>query len=405
MSQIVDVPGVGPVEFPDDMSDDQIAAAIKKNFMIGSKSEAPQKAAPPAPPMFGIPNRPTDPDEAIKYMREHGFGSGIPRLADMFGEKLTDLSLSAGLPPQGAAAVGTLGNVVTQALPSLLTSASPVGAAPPSMFPSVGKFRLPNWLMQTAVKPSTDDLLSGAAKKAVSTMLDEGITPTMGGMHKASKLASQLDDQVGAAIANSQAKVSVPSVASRLNDTLKQAEMQVNPKTDIQSVENAWTEFLTSPHVAGKKEIPVQLAHELKKGTYRSLGGKSYGEVGSTSVEAQKTLARGLREDTMAAVPEIADPLARQAALMNVKDVAGARALLEANKNPMGLAALRVDHPLSSASFIADRWAWLKAMLAMGLHRGTYPQAVAPVGLLAAQTSDEPKANLLKESLGLLASP
>jgi hypothetical protein len=31
MPQVVEVPGMGDVEFPDDMSDDQIAAAIQKN--------------------------------------------------------------------------------------------------------------------------------------------------------------------------------------------------------------------------------------------------------------------------------------------------------------------------------------------------------------------------------------
>ena len=34
MTQIVEVPGHGPVEFPDNMSDEQIAAAIKKNLMV-----------------------------------------------------------------------------------------------------------------------------------------------------------------------------------------------------------------------------------------------------------------------------------------------------------------------------------------------------------------------------------
>lgn len=34
MAQYVDVPGHGPVEFPDNMSDEEIGAAIKRNFMI-----------------------------------------------------------------------------------------------------------------------------------------------------------------------------------------------------------------------------------------------------------------------------------------------------------------------------------------------------------------------------------
>jgi hypothetical protein len=383
MSVVIEVPGHGPVEFPDGMSDDEMAAAIRKNFMIA----APEK------PKVEM-KRPMTRDEETKALAEkamsQGWGTGIPAFAKEMGGKATDLAAKLGLTPEAAGGVGVTANVLTQAIPALASSFSLAGKVPVSMLTkSTG---LPRWLMQTAVKPSTDDLLSGAAKPALTTMLDEGITPTMGGMTKAAKITQKLDDQVSKAIAGSQAKIPVGAVASRLDDTLNTAGMQVNPKSDMAAVENAWTEFLVNPHIAGKKEIPVQLAHELKRGTYKALGGKSYGEMGSTSVEAQKALARGLREETMKAVPSIEEPLARQAALMNVRDVAGARALQEANKNPAGLAALRVDHPLSGASFLADRWAWLKAMVALGLHRGTYPQALTPMGVtgtLASQPDEE----------------
>lgn len=357
-----------------------------------------------AAPVEMKPKKAMTPGEmAIQKVKTEGFGTGIPKLAYDIGGRLTDMGVRLGLPAEGAAGLGFAANVLTQALPSFLSTPTTVGTPPPSLM-NWPKLNLPKWLMQTAVKPTTDDLLSGAGPKAISTMLDEGITPTMSGMEKAAKITAGLDDQVSRAIANSNAKVSVPSVASRLNDTLKSAEMQVNPKTDVAAVENAWTEFLVNPLIAGKQEIPVQLAHELKKGTYKALGGKSYGEVGSTSVEAQKGLARGLREETMAAVPEVVDPLARQAALMNVRDVAGARALLEANKNPGGLATLRLDHPLSAASFMADRWAWFKAMLALGLYKGTYPQTLNSAAMTGATMYNQPALSP-EASTGVLAEP
>lgn len=46
MPQIIEVPSIGPVEFPDDMSDDQIASAIQANM---SPTPTPQAAAPSAP--------------------------------------------------------------------------------------------------------------------------------------------------------------------------------------------------------------------------------------------------------------------------------------------------------------------------------------------------------------------
>jgi hypothetical protein len=353
-----------------------------------------QQASEPAGPWekFGAPKE-TETQAAIRKVKEGGWGTGLPQLAYDLGGKVTDLA-AGHVSPEVAGGLGFATNVLTQAVPSFLSSVSKVDVPKQSLM-NWGKASIPKWLMQTAVKPSADDLLSGSANQAMGTMLNEGIVPSMSGwgmrgMNDVARMTAKLDDQVGGAIAKSTATVPVPAVASRLDDTLTTAQMQVNPKTDMAAVENAWTEFLTSPHIAGKKEIPVQLAHELKKGTYKALGGKSYGEVGSTTVEAQKALARGLREETMKAVPEIEPMLARQAALMNVRDVAGNRALLEANKNPMGLAALRVDHPLSSVSFLADRWAWLKALAAIGMHQGAYPQTLAPLGIAGSMATNQP---------------
>jgi hypothetical protein len=363
--------------------------------MSGPWEKFQQPSTEPAGPwqQYGAAPKETETQAAIRKVKEQGWGTGFPQFAYDLGGRVTDLA-AGNVPPAVAGGLGFATNVLTQAIPSFLSSVSKVDVPKQSLM-NWGKASLPKWLMQTAVKPSTDDLLSGNANQAVGTMLDEGIVPSMSGwgqhgMNDVARMTSKLDDQVGQRIAASTAQVPVGSVASRLDDTLTTAQMQVNPKTDMAAVENAWTEFLTSPHIAGKKEIPVQLAHELKKGTYKSLGGKSYGEVGSTSVEAQKALARGLREETMKAVPEIEPLLARQASLMNVRDVAGTRALLEANKNPMGLAALRVDHPLSSVSFLADRWAWLKALAAIGMHQGAYPQTIAPLGIAGAMGANQP---------------
>jgi hypothetical protein len=151
----------------------------------------------------------------------------------------------------------------------------------------------------------------------------------------------------------------------------------------LDAIRSVWDKFRTSPLVAGKTDIPVQLAQELKKGTYRAIGGKAYGEIGSASVEAQKALARGLREEVAKAVPSITAPLSREASIMNVMDVAGNRALMEANKNPLGLAALRMDNPASAATFLADRWAALKAFLAMQAYGAGKPQVLGPLGAAA----------------------
>jgi len=116
-------------------------------------------------------------------------------------------------------------------------------------------------------------------------------------------------------------------------------------------------------HVAsGGSGIPVQLAQELKKGTYQVLKGK-YGEVGSAATEAQKALARGLKEGIADAVPQVAGLNARESALLKTLGVAERRALMDANKNPFGLSLL-AGNPGAWAAFIADRSAAFKGLAA-----------------------------------------
>lgn len=336
---------------------------------------------------------------AIADMKARPWGSGVPKALYEFGGKVTDLASNVGASPNMAAGIGAGANFLGNAASAFLTSGSLVGAAPTSVLGYPAR-----WLMQTAVKPSIADLRSGDAGRAINTMFQENIYPTSSGMNKAARITGQLDRQVETAISNSPANVNVEAVGSPLLRGLyPQARNQVNPQGDINAVRNAWDEFRASPQVAGQNEIPVQTAQALKKGTYQALGGKSYGEVGSTATEAQKALARGLREEVAKAVPEVSEPLARQAALMNVRSVAGNRALLEASKNPLGLAALRMDDPLSALSFLADRWGWLKAFAAMQAHAAGQPQTFAPLGM--ALSSPRQSQPALLQQLGVLARP
>lgn len=72
MSQLIDVPNHGQVEFPDDMSDEQIVAAIKKNA-LGYKSEPKQTTSGMARFAQGI----KDPINAGAQLLEHITPTGI----------------------------------------------------------------------------------------------------------------------------------------------------------------------------------------------------------------------------------------------------------------------------------------------------------------------------------------
>jgi hypothetical protein len=61
-------------------------------------------------------------------------------------------------------------------------------------------------------------------------------------------------------------------------------------------------------------------AQAMKQGTYRVLRGK-FGEQGSASVEAQKALARGLKEEIASQFPEIAKLNADESRLLDLQPV------------------------------------------------------------------------------------
>ena len=321
---------------------------------------------------------------AMQAAGKHLFNA-YDRLAYNAGGKVTDWA-SPHMSPESAAKFGYGTNVAVQALPVLLGSLLGKAASPALEEGSKS-------LMQSALKPSVTDLKSGDADRAIGTMLEKGINPTRGGMSKAATMAEKLNETGSKALSPSTAQADIPSVIQRLDPLKTRATLQVNPEADIAAIEKAISEFKNSPAISNAGSIPVQLAQKLKSGTYTSIGNKAYGELGSASTEAQKQLARGLREEIIAKVPELAEPLKQEAALRNVMEVAANRALMDSNKNPLSLgtsAGALMHDPLAAAGMWANASTPIKAMLARMLYsgRGVIPTtAGAAAGAVAGNRS------------------
>ncbi len=325
--------------------------------------------------------KPLTKEQAYEFYRTKSWGTGVPQFAYDLGGKVTDATNSP--------AAGYLANVATQAVPALLAGSKFQGA------PEVSMTRAPAAsLMQSALKPSVADLKSKDAGRAIETMLQEGISPTRGGMNKAAGLADKLNESVAAPIAASTADASIPAVIQRLDALKKRAALQVNPEADLSAIERAISEFKNSPAISNAESIPVQLAQKLKSGTYSSIGNKSYGELASSSVEAQKQLAAGLRGEVIAKVPSIVEPLKREAALRNVMEVSANRALMDSNKNPLALgtsiAAIMHD-PLAAAGMWANASTPIKAMMARMLYTAGKPSVALPSTIAAQEALNRPK--------------
>lgn len=139
----------------------------------------------------------------------------------------------------------------------------------------------------------------------------------------------------------------------------------------------------TEKAIPSDYEIPVKMAQELKKGTYKTLS-KSYGEMKGAEIEAQKALARGLKDEIAQAVPGVNQLNKRESDLLNALKVAENRVMMDANKNPVGLGPLAPNKAMLLA-FLADRSAALKSFGARGLYQASRPDVA---GLLANAGND-----------------
>jgi hypothetical protein len=297
------------------------------------------------------------------------------------GGKVTDAAASAGLPAGAAAGLGYATNVGMQAIPAVLGGMGGKAAAP-ALEGAAAK------LMQSSLKPTLETLRSGKAATAIQTMLDEGVNVSKGGIEKLRGMIGELNREITSAIASSPATVDKGKVASTLYDLTQKVSKQANPQADLKAIETAWTNFLEHPLLVGQQSIPVQLAQQMKQGTYKALGDKAYGMGLKPAAErdALKELARGLKEGVAEAVPAVSSLNAREAALLNALQIAERRVMMEGNKNPVGLTPM-ATHGAGALGFLADRSGAVKSMLARLLYSGSeaIPQAGVGSGIAAGQ--------------------
>lgn len=287
------------------------------------------------------------------------------------------------------------GAVVGGALPGVLKGAAVAGNALGTVTTN-GAQAAGKRLMQSAIKPTIKQLQSGDADTAVDTLLQYGINPTKGGVDKLRALIDQKNQGISDAIANSNATIDKSNVLSGLSDVRSKFSNQVTPQNDLAAIQGVEDNFLAHPNYPGST-LPVQGAQDLKQGTYSVLRGK-YGQLGSAETEAQKGVARGLKDQIAAAVPEVGPLNAEESKLLTTLSVTERRALMDANKNPMGLAAL-AHNPLGWAAFMADKSALFKSLAA----RIVNSTAGAPNALRALGTNQPANQLVYQTAPGLVA--
>lgn len=199
--------------------------------------------------------------------------------------------------------------------------------------------------------------------RIISTGIREGIPVSRGGFEETGQRVENLlaDDarKVAAVTGTPGSEINPLDVTKPVNRLKPTFANQVNPGADLSAINRAKSEFLdkhstSAPYttiapnpyggsgmvptgsgvVKTKQPIPLDAAQAEKTGTYRQLRGK-YGELGAADVEAQKALARGLREEIIKRVPGLNG--ARESDLIALEGQLSRFVGREGNKNIVGL--------------------------------------------------------------------
>ena len=189
--------------------------------------------------------------------------------------------------------------------------------------------RTPEQAYTNALKPSTT-LTDAQRSNVVQTALQNEIPVSKAGLEKLGSLIDDLNDKIKGTIAQDPNRPIDPNAVSTRTDATKQRfSQQVNAQPDLSAIEASRQQFLREQGapvdmqgnlIGPAPSMGAANAQAMKTGTYRVLAGK-YGEQGSASVEAQKALARGLKEEIATQFPEINNLNAAESRLLDLQPI------------------------------------------------------------------------------------
>jgi len=282
------------------------------NPITGVKGLAQATSHPIQTYMADAGNRQEILDQAEEDFKSGNYGRGVVRslygIIPFLGPQMNQAGTDIGT---GKVAQG-LGESIGMGLS--MTLPSKIGDVTKLTGPLDTEAAATRWY-QSALKPSTTANPAKVAN-AISGGLENAIPISKGGLEKLADLTDDLNSKIAAEIASRpNAPINKFAVASRLGDTAKQFSTQVNPIEDLNAIGKSGNEFLENQPV----DIPASQAQALKQGTYKQLSGRAYGELGSATIESQKALARGLKEELANAFPELSDLNAQDSKLLDLQ--------------------------------------------------------------------------------------
>jgi hypothetical protein len=294
---------------------------------------------------------------------------------------------AAGLGGAGGAAIGMIRNALSGSEDSPTTATGVAGemgkqGALNAAFEGIGALgqggmSLARNLYQRALKPTKAVLESAPAFRtggqvaAERELSETGLREraAVGGAGGINKIRGRIED-VNQQIADRVSEADIAGrfvdpiqVAKRATDTKAQFANQVTPQRDLASIDQVIADFMSHPTFGTKggaaSLLSMPESQSMKQGTYRALKGKSYsGELKSAEVEAQKGLARGLKEEIAAGAPEVGPLNLEESQLLTLKKALQDRARTSGNADPLKLGEsvlLAGIHPKRAALGLINR--------------------------------------------------
>ena len=227
------------------------------------------------------------------------------------------------------AATGIVANV---AAPVAVGAAMKAGATVPgaARLGAAAQDTAEGWY-QSALKPPPGSTTTAQVGNMVKTGLESKIPVSASGVERLSGLVDDLNNKIKNTIQTGSRQgvtVDPAAIATRTDATAQKFANHVNPESDLAAIEASKQEFIRNnmapPPASGigpqnTQPIPAADAQALKQGTYQQLKGKAYGEMKTATVEAQKALARGIKEELNTAFPELSGLNADESKLLNLE--------------------------------------------------------------------------------------
>jgi hypothetical protein len=237
------------------------------------------------------------------------------------------------------AQAGKVAATVGDAINPIRAAAAPVKAVARGAVKAAGSVTgidslAPERLYQSALKPRLG-MGPEKVREVVQTGLREGIPVSKEGLAQVQDLMDGINQEIAGKItakAAAGAKVSSADVATKLDDVRAFFKDTVAPQGMLKEIDALQKQF----QAAHGKTIPVDKAQKLKQNTYVLLK-RAYGEMKSAQVEGQKALARGLKDEIVKIVPEVADLNARESKLIGLESALERYVAREGNHQLTGI--------------------------------------------------------------------